>query len=199
MFSELDTIQINEAFLKAKDQVPNYTKRHEKVNINGNVIAVLKYPDGHIEPHITFNLVVTTGANYYAQLVGQITPTNAFDTLVLTNGTAVTPVAGDNFSALPTIDVNGSTTKAVDGTYPRLNDPDAANTGRGEFIFTWRTSYLTTDFNTDTKANITMGMITLPTPSASDPILNFFAFGTPFAKPSTAALVVWVNHTFVGA
>jgi len=198
MFSELDTIEIKEAYLKVNDHAPNYTKRHEELNINNNVIAVLKHLDGHVETHVTHNLVVTTGANYYAQLVGQVAPTNTFNAMVLTNGTVVVPVVGDDFTSLPVRDFNiGNSEKAIDATYPTLADTDPSNPNSGTFVFTWRTSYLTTDFNTDGKAAITMGMIT-PTPPVT-PILNFWVFGTAFQKPATAALVVWVNHSFVGA
>lgn len=197
MFSEQNILEIDEAFLKAKDHAPNYTKRNVSIVKDNNVLAVLKFPDGHVEPHITFNLVVTTGDQYYAQLVGQVTPTNDFDTMAVTNGATAIPAADDDFSDLSTADVNGDPIKVLDGV-PTLNNNDAANTGKGVFVFTWKVTYLTTDFNTDTKANVTDGMITPATPSGTDPVLNHWQF-TPFAKPSTAALIVWVNHTFVGA
>ena len=199
MFSDNDSLK--EAFLSWKDSHPKYSSRNELVNIDSNIIAALKFPDGHIEPYFTTNLVVTTGAQYYAQLVGQVTPTNNFLRMVLTNGTISAIAAADNFSNLPTRDFNSGTgEKDIDGTYPKNNDDDVANPGRGEFVHTWRTSYLAADFDTDSgKANVTGGVITPATPTGTDPILNRWDFGTAFAKPATAALVVWVNHSFVGA
>jgi len=204
MFSEYDNIEINEAFLKSKDHAPNYKKRNESLIVENNVIAVLKHPDGHIEPHITFNLVVDTGESYYMELIAQDTPANTFNTMVLDNPSVNDTIAAtDNFSDLDTqadgtLGENSGAEKAIDGTYPKRNDDDTSNPGAGAFVFTWRTSYLTTDFDTDAVADVRVGMITPTNPTTTIPILNHWNFVSPFAKPSTAALVVWVNHTLVG-
>ena len=204
MFSELENSIINEAFLTWKDHSPKYLSRNEQVNINSNIIAVLKHEDGHIEPHFTKNLVVDTGEAYYMELIAQDTPTDTFNTMVLDNPSVNDTISAlDNFSDLDTqgdgtLGENSGAEKVIDGTYPKRDDDDVANPGRGQFVFTWRTSYLTTDFNTDALADVRVGMITPTDPTGTDPILNHWNFTSPFAKPSTAALVVWVNHTLVG-
>lgn len=200
MFSQLESAEINEAFLTWKDKQPNYVSRNELLNINSNIIAVLKYPGGQIVPHFTANLVVNTGEEYYVQLIGQVTPTNTFDTMFLGNPVGNdTILATDNFSNLGTGTLGGGTTqKAIDATYPKNNDDDTANPGRGEFVHTWRTSYLTTDFNTDGQNNIRTGVIVISTATGTDPILNHWNFTSNFAKLVTASLVVWVNHSLVG-
>ncbi len=203
MFNE----ELNEAFQSWKDHSPHYVKRNEEINIDSNVIAILKFPDGHIEPHFTHNIVVTTGDQYYAELVengknATGPPTNDFDTMTLGNPVGNDTIAkSDNFSNLGSpiagsiklIDVLGAPFD-----YPRLDDQDTANPGAGAFIFTWRTSYLTTDFDTDAANDVRSGVIVISTATGTDPILNHWNFTSPFAKPSTAALVVWVNHTLVG-
>jgi len=189
--------ELKEAFLSWKDNSPHYQSRNEVININSNIIAVLKYPDGHIEPHFSHNLVVTTGEEYYIELIGQITPTNAFDTMTLGNPAGNdTLAADDDFGDLGS-PITGSK-KVIDGGYPQNNDPDVANPGSGEFVHTWRKSYLTTDFNTDSAPDLRSGVIVIPSATGTDPILNHWNFISPFAKPSTAALVVWVNHNLQG-
>ena len=196
--------ELEEAFKSWQDNHPHYASRNEEININSNVIAVLKYPDGQIIPHFTYNLVVDTGEEYYIQLIGQVAPTNAFNTMVLDNPSVNDTIAAtDNFSDLDTqgdgtLGENSGAEKAIDATYPKNNDDDTANPGRGEFVHTWRTSYLTTDFNTDAANDVRVGMITPTNPTTTDPILNHWNFTSPFAKPATAALVVWVNHSLVG-
>ena len=149
--------------------------------------------------------MVTTGEQYYIQLIGQVSPTNTFDTMVLDNPSVNdTIAAGDDFSDFDTqgdgtLGENSGAEKAIDATYPKNDDDDTSNPGRNEFVHTWRTSYLTTDFNTDAQANVRSGMITATNPTATDPILNHWNFVSNFAKPTTAALVVWVNHNLSGA
>lgn len=193
MFNE----ELNEAFQSWKDHSPHYLKRNEEINIDSNIIAVLKFPDGHIEPHFTHNLVVDTGEEYYIELIGQVTPTNDFDTMTLGNPVGNDIIAtDDDFSDLGS-PIAGSI-KVIDATYPKNDDDDTANPGRGQFVHTWRTSYLTTDFDTDAANDVRSGVIVISTATGTDPILNHWNFTSPFAKPSTAALVVWVNHSLVG-
>lgn len=191
---------MDEAFLSWKDHSPHYINRNEELNINNNVIAMLKFEDGHTEKYYSHNLVVNFGEEYYIQLIGQVGPTNTFDTMFLGNPVGNdTPLAGDNFSNLGQGTLgSGTTKKAIDATYPKNNDDDTTNPGRGEFVHTWRTSYLTTDFDTDGQNNIRTGVIVISSATGTDPILNHWNFVSNFAKSSASGLVVWVNHNLQG-
>lgn len=172
----------------------------EDLNIHANVIALLKHIDGTFEVYTTHNLITDDGADYYAELasIGRAlsgTPTNAFDSAILGNSaTPGTPAVTDNFSDF----VQGSlllTTEKVTSA-AEINNTDTDNTGKGAFIFTWKFIWSGGDFDTESVNNVTSGIITTPSPTGTDPILNHWLFSPTFEKLSTSTLTLWVNHTF---
>lgn len=172
----------------------------DTLEIKENVIAVQTFKDGTKKTYTTHNLITTDGANYYAELssigrAGSGSPTNAFDSALLGNSlTPGSPAIGDDFSDFVPGTVGLSTEKVV--TSAAINNLDTENTGKGAFIFTWKAEWSAGDFDTEGVDDISSGIITIPSPTGTDPILNHFIFPTPFEKLSTSSLIVWVNHTF---
>ena len=88
-----------------------------------------------------------------------------------------------------------SSAKAMDATYPLVNDPDGDNTGSGVDIITYRVSYLTSEANL---ADITDLILTNPTPGATEPLIMHAEFAASFTKTSSDTLKVFVNHQING-
>lgn len=159
-----------------------------------NVVALLRHDDGSFDIFKTHNRVVTTGLQYYAQKIGGVNPTNAFNTCVLGNPSSNDTIAlGDNYSDLGS-PITASK-KTITSNYPQLNNQDSDNTGRGQYVYTWKFEWGSSDFNTEGANNVRSGVITLATATGSNPILNHWNFATAFPKLSTSALILWVNHS----
>jgi hypothetical protein len=92
----------------------------------------------------------------------------------------------------PGVLITGSA-KAIDATYPLVNDGDSDNTGAGTDIATYRVSYLTSEAN----GSIDDVILTNPTPGASEPCI-MHADGLAVTKSASDTLKVFVNHTFNG-
>lgn len=88
-----------------------------------------------------------------------------------------------------------SSQKAAAATYPKINDGDANNAGRGPDVVTYRTDYLTSEAN---GVNITDLIITNPAHGASEKLLMWSQGFTPFTKTSSNTLTAFVNHTSTG-
>jgi hypothetical protein len=151
-----------------------------------NVLAVLGTPAGKLLIPAS-NIVTDAGDLFYAQRTAAESPTNTFTTHEMCS--AGTPGKSANRSAFTTI---GSSQQAQDGTYPRTNDNDTDNTGAGTDVRTTRVSYTAASFN---NGAITHGIVTNPTPGASEPLLTGYAFAASFAKTASDTLKVFVNHT----
>lgn len=172
-------------------------------NYNGEtVVALLKHDDNTFEIIKDDNLVVTTGVDYYAELIengknATGSPTNDFTTAILGNpGSNDTIAAADDFSDFGAGAVTGTEKVA---TSSAINNSDTDNTGKGAFVFTWKFEWAGSDFDTESANNVRTGIITVASASGTDPLLNHWNFSTPFEKLSTSALTLWVNHTLVGA
>lgn len=153
-----------------------------------NILALLERPEGR-ELIPASNIVTNAGDLFYAQLMAGEATTNTFTTHEM--ATAGTPAKGADRSAFTAL---ASSQRAEDATYPRTNDPDADNTGAGTDIRTSRVSYPTGEAN----GTISHGIITNPTPGASEPILTGYAFASSFTKTSSDTLKVFVNHEALG-
>jgi hypothetical protein len=166
---------------------------NDSLPVKENVIALVRHADGSVTRHETHNIVTNEGDKYYAQKACGETPTNAFTNLVL--GSTGTPSTGkaSNYGSITPI---ASTSKAVSTGYPKTNDNDANNTGAGVAIVTWKFAYSAGDF---TAASVTEGIVTTSAASATDPVLNHFAFVDAFAVTATDALTVFVNHEMSGS
>ena len=90
--------------------------------------------------------------------------------------------------------ISPSSAKAIDATYPRVADPDVANTGSGPAVCTYRVTYGSAEAN---QADMTDLILTNPTPGASEPIINHFD-GLTRTKVLGDVCTVYVNHSFSG-
>lgn len=173
----------------------------EKIQIIGHVVAVLRdaKTGAFKSRHESKNIVTTDGDLFYAERGVAATPTNftdgssVFDGIMeLYNGASAAPAQGNDRSDMAGL-VSGSA-KAMASGYPKLNDLDADNTGKGVDVITYKASYGSSEANA---TGIDDVVITNPSPGASEPLLNH-ADGLSFAKTAADTLDVWVNHTFNG-
>ena len=86
--------------------------------------------------------------------------------------------------------------------YPKANDTDSDNTGKGTDVITYKFEWTTAQINTASGNPITGGCIldTDATPADGVKILTHWNFATPasFHKTSTDTLTLYVNHTMNG-
>lgn len=164
------------------------------------VVAVLVSPNGDVRRFETTNIVTNAGDLFYAERgVAQAIPTNftngsgVFDGVMeLYNGASSAPGKANIRSNLAGL---VGTAKAIDATYPKVNDGDTDNTGAGTDVITYRTSFTTAEVN---GTNIADVIITNPSPAAGEPLLMHAEFAAPFTKTSSDTLKVFVNHTMNG-
>lgn len=179
------------------------------IGIRGKVCAVLRdTKTGKTRIIEGRNLVTNDGDLYYAERGALLTtgtpispvPTNFTDTngvpdMIMEVGTDATPPAADktnNRSALTNQVV--ASQKAMDAGYPKVNDLDADNTGKGADIVTYKVSWTTGDFNA---TGITQVCITNPSPIAAEVLLTYIVL-TSFNKTSTDTLTMYINHSLTG-
>jgi hypothetical protein len=156
-----------------------------------NVRGCLYLPTGEKRMLAAHNLVSTAGELHYAQLIAQATPTNAFGVTELASAVPATPAAGDDRADYTII---ATSEKAHTATYPKINDSDADNSGKGADVYTFKNEWTAGDGNW---ADIDGGIITNASPGASEAILTGFTISN-FAKDSSTALTLWVNHAPTG-
>ncbi len=185
---------------------------NNKTRIKGTVVAVLtNIHTGEKRTFKTENIVTDAGDLYYAERGALLTtgtpispvPTNFTDTngvpdmiMELYDDTPANNAPGktnDRGDLLGTI--APSSAKAIDATYPQVNDGDADNTGAGVDIITYRVSYLTSEANA---ADTTDVILTNPSPGATEPLINHAEFTASFTKTSADTLKVFVNHEMLG-
>jgi hypothetical protein len=156
------------------------------------IATVLKFKDGTKKTWENHNLITNAGDLYMAELLAGETPTNAFINCFLGSG-SVAAAKDDDFSDFTLI---ASTEKAPSTGYPKTNDLDADNTGKGADICTWKFEWTTSDFNSSI---IREGIISIASASGSDPIFNRWVEGAAYEKSASATLVQYVNVTITGA
>lgn len=166
------------------------------LQIKGKAFALLEHSNGEKELFETENLVTAAGDLYYAKRAvaeAGITPDFATGVMVLsTTGNA--PAKGSVYSDLT--GVIATSIQPFDATYPKRNDDDTDNTGRGATIVTYRRSYSTSQAN---GTGISRVAITVPSPVPASPLLMYAIFGTAFDKDTNTTIKIWVNHTFLGS
>lgn len=140
------------------------------------------------------NIVTTAGNIYYAQKACGETPTNNFANLYLATAGPATPGVNDNYSSFT---VAAGSTKAKSSGYPKTNDTDADNTGRGTNVVTWKFEYTTSDGPFSTP--ITHSFIARSGATGSDPILNSYKWATSWVKDSDTSAKIFSNHTMLGS
>lgn len=157
-----------------------------------NVRGCLYLPTGERALLAGHNLVSTAGELWYAEKIVGDTPTNSFGISELATAVPGTPAAGDNRSNYT---IQASSTKAHSAGYPKRNDTDTDNTGKGTDVITFKSEWTAGDGNW---TGLNGGIITNTTPGASEPILTGYSFGGAVNKDSSTALTVWVNHAPTG-
>ena len=148
--------------------------------------------------HYGKNIVTNDGDLYYAQQAVETgSPTSDFGgsngRMELRTGSA-TPAKADVFTQVTT--PIPTTIQEIDSTYPKVNDGDSDNTGSGTDIATWRTSWTTSDFN----SNAIIGgcfHVGGASPASGSKLLTHFSI-TSFNKTASDTLKIFVNHTFNG-
>ncbi len=163
-----------------------------------NVLCVVRPEFGRGAPrlHAAHNIVTNDGDTYYAQVIAQETPTNAFGRLFLSS-VDFAPAPGKATDAGDLASVIAGGDRDPDATYPQTVDPDVDNTGDGVDIVTYRYSYSAGDF---TDADIDAGAIAVVGTTwgaGADPLLNAFDLAT-FGKTASDTLKVFVNHELTG-
>lgn len=168
-----------------------------------NVEAIVTKPEGARnyvkEWYFGGNWVTLAGQTYYAQrgTGGNTAVTNDFghatNSRIYLRTSADTPAQSDTWELMTGVQTD--TNKAPTATYPKQNDGDTDNTGRGVYVCTYCYNWATGDFN---RTGIQGGGITATSsPTTGTPLLNHFSI-TSFDKTGTDTLKLFVNHTFAG-
>jgi len=128
-------------------------------------------------------------------MVASESPTNDFDHATIAGlrlGSADTAPTKTDTDVTTFI---ASTGKALTAGWEKTNCTDTNNSGGGVDIVTWKYTYAAADF---TAAAIKEGAIVdnITTPTAA---LSHFLFAASFAITASQALIVYVNHEFLGA
>lgn len=172
----------------------------EGVRITGKIVLVRRGKDG-TKTSVSKNLVTNDGDLFYAERgVDTSVPTNftngsgTYDgVLILGNtGSPTTRVKTHNVSILTPIP---GSTATIQATYPKVNDTDTDNSGRGADIITYKYVYSTSAFTTNA---FTEGAITNPSPATSEAAMTTFILTTD-SKSSTQTLTVYINHSLTGS
>ena len=187
--------------------------QNSREQLRGRVVVVLEDQlTGAKRKYVSKNIVTNAGDLYYAQRGALLTtgtpispvPTNFTDAngvpdmimeLYSDAGTPNAAPAKTNTRADLTGTLATGSAKAMDATYPQVNDADGDNTGAGVDIITYRVSYTTGEANL---ANISDVILTNPSPGASEPLLMHAEFASAFTKTSSDTLKVFVNHEMLG-
>jgi hypothetical protein len=158
-----------------------------------NVRAVITGPAG-LRLVLGANIVTDAGDVYYAQkMVGEAV-TNTFNRMALGTGKTAAWAKGSLYGNL-TGAIAGSIL-ALDAAYPKRNDGDAANSGKGVNVATWKRTYTDADFTSGVA--ITDGVLTITGPVAGSPILAGWTFAQTFTLQANEQVVVYVNHSTTG-
>jgi hypothetical protein len=160
-------------------------------DLRWNVQASLSFPTGERRLMLGHNLITDDGELHYAELIAQESPTNAFGAMELATATP-TQAASDDRSDYT---VQSGSEKAFSSGFPKRNDTDTDNTGKGVDVFTYKAEYAAADGNW---TGLDGGIITNASPGASEPILTGFDFASSVDKDSSTALTVYVNHAPTG-
>ena len=169
-----------------------------QINPDLNICIVKENSSGEKTWFYGKNIVTNDGDLYYAQQAVETgSPTSDFGgasgRMELRTGSA-TPAKAHVYSDVTT-PITASR-KVIDSTYPLVNDSDSDNTGSGTDIVTWRTSWTTSDFN----SNAILGgciHVGAASPASGTKLLTHFSL-TSFNKTASDTLKIFVNHTFNG-
>lgn len=156
-----------------------------------NIVVVHRDARGRERIIRAKNLITSAGAIWYAQKAMGEAVTNNFIQMRVGTGNGGAWAAGSTYSNLTGPIV--ASAKDVDAGYPKRNDNDAANTGAGVNVMSWRWSYTSADFTSGTP--VTDAVITIAAPAGGSAILTGFTFGTSFTLAAGESIKIFVNHT----
>lgn len=181
----------------------------ETLDPKNNICVVLTKQDGSKHWFYGSNIVTNDGDIYYAIRGAGDTPLSNENfgktkaSCILQNpSSADTPAKTDDYGEVTTPIVTTGAEKLVTSAYPKANDTDTDNSGKGVDVVTYKFEWTTSQIDTSSGNPITGGCIldTDATPADGVKILTHWNFATPasFHKTSTDTLTLYVNHTMNG-
>lgn len=191
----------------------SYNEVPTSLDPKNNICVVKTSTDGRKQWFYGANIVTNDGDIYYAKLGASETPSANEDfravaagagaTCVLNNPSSADTLAkADDYGEVLTPIVTSGAQKDCTSAYPKTNDSDTDNTGRGVDVVTYKFSWTTSQIDTSSGNAITGGCIVDKAATLADgvKILTHWNFSTPssFHKTSTDTLTLYVNHTMNG-
>lgn len=185
----------------------------ETIDPQNNICVVLTKTDGTKHWFYGKNIVTNDGDIYYAKRACGETPASnenfgavsggAGATCILQNPSSADTVAKtDAYGQVSNPIVTSGAQKDCTSGYPKTNDSETDNTGRGTDVVTYKFSWTTSQIDTSSGNAITGGCIVdkAATLGSSVKILTHWNFSSPssFHKTSTDTLTLYVNHTMNG-
>lgn len=166
--------------------------KNEGAKARTKIVTVLKFEDGTKKVWEGHNLITNEGDLVMAEKLADDTPSYAFINCVLGTG-AVAAAKTDDYDDITPI---AGSEKAPSAGYPKVNDTDTDNTGKGVDVCTWKYEWATGDFN---NAAVREGCITIASPIAGSKIFNRWVEAAAYEKSSSATLTQYVNVSITGA
>ena len=173
---------------------PRGSDMTQDITVTGQVTAVILRADGSVRQKLEGNNLVTTmGLRHYAERFEEsfngTAVTSTFTTFVVGTGSTAADI-GDDMADMTQF--TGTTGEQVLASgYPKIDDDDTDNSGRGAFVLTWHASYGT---GTTLSAIRQVG-ISVASPTGTNPLLMHHVFGAAFTKTTDETLKIFVNHT----
>lgn len=142
------------------------------------------------------NLVTDEGDKWYAQSACGETPTNTFASLYLATANDEADGNPTKTSTYGNFTVHAGSEKAKTATYPKTNDDDGDNTGKGVDIVSWKFEYTTGD---GPFVDITHSFIAAASATGTDPILNGYKWAAAWSKDGSTSAKIFANHEMLGS
>ena len=183
----------------------DYGQRRYK--IHGDVNTILRRDGEILRMTKTTNLVTNDGDLYYAESPVRATQPTHFTTastpfpfdgqLEMFKSVSVDPTKGANRSGMTSKagPSSGTTTKSAASGFPKVNDTDGDNSGKGTDVLTYKFSYTAGDWSD--AGTFDDCDVTNPSPGATEKML-MWAQGLAVVKSASDTLIVYLNHTFNG-
>ena len=188
-------------------------------NPEHNICLVAEHADGTKAWWYGGNLVTDDGDIYYAQQSAYVgsgsapSPNFYVCSCVLQNPSSAdsdgsNAFKNDTFAQVSNPILTGTATsswsvQAVESGYPKANDSESDNTGKGANVVTYKFTWTTGQINTGSGNAITGGAIYdvgQSSPVNATKLLTHWNFTSPasFHKTNTDTLTLYVNHTMNG-
>jgi len=132
----------------------------------------------------------TAGNTHFAQRLSATSLTNAFDAIEL--GTGSTAIGTSDTRSAMTGKIVGTLVQKESG-YPKLNDSDVANVGRGADVWTYK-FIVPSSVGAFTATNMHLTNYATGTPSATEPV-GVVANGLTIVANGTDDVTLYLNVT----